>query len=731
VEQWRHEPRMLKFETAGRFFPFLYWLPAMRPATIKADAMAGLTVALVLIPQSMAYAQLAGLPAYYGLYAAFLPPMVAALFGSSGQLATGPVAVVSLLTAVALEPLAQAGTQAYIAFAILLAIMVGLVQFLLGVFRLGVLVNFLSHPVINGFSNAAAIIIASSQLATLFGVHVDSGAYHYETMLRVTAAAAHHLHWPTLLMGLAAFAIMVVLRLLAPHSPSVLVAVVVTTAIAWLTGFERRVDVPIEAIHVPELHSTISAYNAAIESRSRLAAQRSSLSKQQAEAVTAEDFEAAMSARHRSEALDLKLQQLDAVSGDLREILRRTLLTGISYAPDGASGFYPEDGIPERTKGDGRTWRIAVGRRSIPLDAVPLNAGGLVVGAVPRGLPSFSLPTIDRRGIRHLIPFAAIISLLGFMEAISVARAAAARTGQRIDANQELVGQGLANMAGSLTMGYPVSGSFSRTAVNLKAGGVSGFSSVVTTLVVTTALLFFTPLLYHLPQSVLAAIIMMAVMGLVNIKGFIHAWQAQWYDGAISVITFLCTLAAAPHLDKGIIVGVALSLGVFFYKSMRPTVVDLSLGVDRALHDTVSYGLEECHYIDVVRFDGPLFFANAGYLEEQIRLRRLTKKDLKHIIIAANGINDIDASGQEALSFVVERLRKAGIEISLSGVNEAVMAALKRTHLFAKIGEDHFYTDIHAAIKAIHGRTHQGVREQTCPLKSVVTVTTPLPAEEV
>jgi MFS superfamily sulfate permease-like transporter len=235
------------------------------------------------------------------------------------------------------------------------------------------------------------------------------------------------------------------------------------------------------------------------------------------------------------------------------------------------------------------------------------------------------------------------------------------------------------------------------------------------------ALLFLTPLLYHLPQSVLAAIIMMAVMGLINIKGFLHAWRAQWYDGAISVITFLCTLAAAPHLDRGIIVGVGLSLAVFLYKSMRPTVVDLSLGVDRAMHDTVTFGLKECHFIDVVRFDGPLFFANAGYLEDQIRQRRLTKRQLKHIIIAANGINDIDASGQEALSFVVDRLRIAGIDISLSGVNESVMAALERTHLTAKIGEDHFYADIYAAIHAIHAQTHQGGHERKCPLKRLVT----------
>ena len=226
-----------------RALPFTGWMSESRPATVKADFLAGVTVALVLIPQSMAYAQLAGLPAYYGLYASFLPPMIAALFGSSRQLATGPVAVVSLLTAVALEPLALAGTQGYIGYAVLLALMVGAFQFLLGIFRLGVLVNFLSHPVINGFSNAAAIIIASSQLSKLLGVEVETGDQHFQTIANVVQAAIHYPHWPTLIMGLAAFAIMYTMRVLYPHTPNVLVAVVVTTLISWLTNFEQKVEV--------------------------------------------------------------------------------------------------------------------------------------------------------------------------------------------------------------------------------------------------------------------------------------------------------------------------------------------------------------------------------------------------------------------------------------------------------------------------------------------------------
>ena len=374
---------------------------------------------------------------------------------------------------------------------------------------------------------------------------------------------------------------------------------------------------------------------------------------------------------------------------------------------------------------DGRRWQIEVGTAPLLSHRLQLTAGGEVVGRVPRGLPALSVPEIDYHIVGHLLPFAIIISLLGFMEAISVAKAMAAKTGQRLDPNRELIGQGLANISGAMAKSYPTSGSFSRSAVNLQSGAISSLSSVFTSLTVVVVLLFLTPLFYHLPQSVLAAIIMMAVIGLINIKGFVHAWQAQWHDGAISIVTFACTLLFAPHLDRGIVVGVALSILVFLYKNMRPKVVDLSLDVDRALHDAVASGLEECKYIDVVRFDGPLFFANASYLEDQIRNRRRGKIKLKHVIISAGSINDIDASGEEALSLSIDRLRSAGIDISLSAVNRSVMKVLTRTHLIVKIGEDHIYPTIEAAISAIHPLTHSGKEETNCPLKTVCRVNQP------
>jgi anti-anti-sigma factor len=353
-----------------------------------------------------------------------------------------------------------------------------------------------------------------------------------------------------------------------------------------------------------------------------------------------------------------------------------------------------------------------------------LAGGGAVVGVVPKGLPKFSLPNMSLSVMLHLLPYAAIISLLGFMEAISIAKAMAAKTGQRLDPNQELIGQGLANMLGSLGQSYPTSGSFSRSAVNIQSGAVSGLASVFTSLTVVVVLFLFTPLLYHLPQSVLAAIIMMAVIGLVNVHGFVHAWEAQWYDGLISVITFICTLAFAPHLDRGIMVGVVLSLGVFLYKSMRPKVVSLARLDDQSLRCTDTHGLQECKYLALVRFDGPLIFANATYLEEKVTERMRKHRELKHMVIVCNGINDIDASGEEALSLLIDRVRSAGIEISLSGVNEAVMKVFNRTHLLQKVGEDHIYTTMEKAIGANYELTHREGDEAVCPLLQVCRLST-------
>lgn len=701
-----------------KLFPFLEWFRRYGLDSLRSDALSGITVALVLIPQSMAYAQLAGLPAYYGLYASFLPPMVAALFGSSRHLATGPVAVVSLMTAASLGPLATAGSQGYIAYAIFLAFIVGSFQFLLGVLRLGLVVNFLSHPVVNGFTNAAAIIIASSQLSKLFGVYVDSAEHHYETILSVVREAFFFTHWPTFFLGALAFGIMYGLKRLSPRIPNVLAAVAITTAISWAVGFEHNEPVALERIKSWHAQRLITHYNAAMEGLRALAKERTEVGLALDTASRGHDIRDLLAAEHASSLLILNMKWMTEETDFYRQQIRRLLFKAV-VLPDGTKEFYLQGEFPSESDADGRTWRIRVGNRPLPTDHLVMMGGGDVVGSIPKGLPSFELPKLDLKVGLHLFPYAAIISLLGFMEAISIAKAMAAKTGQRLDPNQELIGQGMANLLGSLTYSYPTSGSFSRSAVNLQSGALTGLSSVFTSLAVVIVLLFFTPLLYHLPQSVLAAIIMMAVVGLINVSGFVHAWKAKPYDGAISVIAFLCTLGFAPHLDRGILVGVVLSLTVFLYKSMRPKMASLSRHEDQAFRCATTHHLKECEYIAMVRFEGPLFFANSSYLEDKITEIMRSRPSLKHIIIVANGINDIDASGEETLSLLVDRIRSAGVDISLSGVNETVLSVLKRTYFIEKIGEDHIFPTMEKAVVTLHPQVHRDAKEEVCPLLTV------------
>lgn len=566
-----------------RFLPFLSWISVLKqPGVMRADLIAGITVALVLVPQSMAYAQLAGLPPYYGLYASFLPGMVAALFGSSRQLATGPVAVVSLLTASALEPIAGANPELYLAYAIMLALMVGIFQMALGLLRLGLLVNFLSHPVVIGFTNAAAIIIGTSQLGKLFGVSVEKADHTYETVFNTVVAAIHNTHLETFMMAMLALAIMILLKRYLQAIPNVLTAVVVTTLISWQSGFEA--------------------------------------------------------------------------------------------------------------------------------------AGGMVVGVVPAGLPPFTFPELNFQIMAQLLSVSVAIGIIGFMEAISIAKAMAARTRQRLDANQELVGQGLSNIVSSLFSGYAVSGSFSRSAVNISAGAVTGFSAVVTGLVVGITLIALTPLLYHLPQATLAAVIIMAVINLVKIDPVRHAWKVQRHDAVVAVVTFLLTIMWAPHLDKGIMVGVILSLMLFLYRTMTPRVAVLSRDPDGTLRDAEVRKLQTCRNISLIRFDGPLYFANTGYFEDKVLERVALKPDLKFVIIDAEGINEIDATGEEMLHNLIGRLKEAGVELIMARAKKQLWDTFERTNLMEKLGRDHMFALRTQAFNYAWDRLGDNHAE-TCPLR--------------
>ena len=551
----------------AKFLPFLAWIGEIRDSNIlKADLVAGLTVALVLVPQSMAYAQLAGLPPQHGLYASFLPVMIAALMGSSRQLGTGPVAVVSLLTAAAVPTILPEGAsmEEYVVYASLLAFLVGIFQFVLGALKLGFVINFLSHPVVVGFTNAAAIIIGTSQLNKIFGVVKGEGDHTYEQVWGTIANATSDTNMITLTIALIAFAIMIAVKKYAPKLPGVLLAVAVTTIIAWLIDFGGSVE----------------------------------------------------------------------------------------------TGGY----------------------------------GGAIVGVIPEGLPPLVIPGFDFSVMNQMIVTAITIGLIGFMEAISIAKAMAAQTKQRLDANQELMGQGLSNVVSSFFQGYAVSGSFSRSAVNISAGAVTGFSSVVTAVIVGITLLFLTPLLYHLPQATLAAVIIMAVINLIKFAPIMHAWKVEKHDAIVAVTSFVLTLIFAPHLENGIVIGVILSLALFLYRTMQPRFTELSAhSGSTMLVNALDNKLDRCEVVSIVKYSGSLYFGNAGYFEDRM-LNLIAEKHqcLKYIIVDMAGINQIDASGEEMLAGLLDRCSAAGVEI-LFARTEGIEKVLRKSGFMDQFGEDRFY----------------------------------------
>jgi len=602
-----------------KIFPFLNWIHELKdPKILRADAIAGLTVALVLIPQSMAYATLAGLPEVYGLYIAFVPVFIAALWGSSRQLGTGPVAVVSTITATTLAPIILLSVPlpvgialdihlmspeflaVYIPMAMFLTLLAGLFQFTLGIFRLGAIVNFLSHPVIVGFTNAAALFIGLTQISKIFGVEMPGSAEDNFLYVRIFGIVKNlgDTHSATLIMGMLSFAIIIGLKRYYPKFPAVLVAVVATTLISFMIDFE--------------------------------------------------------------------------------------------------------------------------------------GLGGKVVGTIPEGLPGFKLPgfsyidgqTVFQPGdfsydaVTSIIFGAIIISMVGFMEAISIAKAMAAKTKHRIDPNQELIGQGLGNITGSFFQSYPASGSFSRSAVNLNAGAKTGFSSVVTAILVVITLLFLTPLLYHLPKATLAAVVIMAVFGLINFKSIIHIWQTNKHDGIAAITTFIMTIGLAPALEEGIIIGAILAIVLYLYRTMHPRVAVLARYKDGTLRDIEVYkDLPTDENITAIRFDGSLYFANVSYFEDVMLKAVADKPKAKYLLVVGDAINEIDASGEEAIRQLVERLNASQVTVVFSGLKRQVLDVMHATKLYDLVGAQNIFANEDLALDDIYEWLGLGASGAACPLK--------------
>ena len=550
-----------------KIFPFLEW--TLSKEIVRADFIAGLTVAMVLIPQSMAYANLAGLPPHIGLYAAFLPSIIGALWGSSNHLQTGPVAMVSLLTASALAVFGSVGQEEYVRLAGMMAFVVGVIWLAMAAGRLTFVVNFLSRPVIEGFIHAGALIIGASQLSKVFGLSMPNSGHFLHNLWKYEVEQINHAHIPTLIIGCISLALLLGIKKRWPKLPGALIVMFISSMAVYL----------------------------------------------------------------------LKLNELEK----------------------------------------------------------PVS----VVGAIPSGCPRFTLAIPDWETVIKLLPGASVIAFVGFMEMCSVSKALAAKHKQKLCMCQETVGQGLASIASALSGGYPVSGSFSRSALNYDAGAKTGLSCIFTGLSVLLFLLLFTKLIYFLPQATLAAVIIVAVLNLMHFKKFVHYFQVSKADGVAGVMTFAATLLMAPHLDKGIIFGAGLSIVMYLCRTMEPNIAVLGRHEDGTYRTAKTYGLAVDPVMPSIRFDGRLYFANTNYFEEQVLRTCEEYPGAKFIAIDCQGINAIDASGEEMLEDIVIRLRESGVQLLFSGVKEPVRKVLNQSGLAKEIGEQNFFHKLDAARASI------------------------------
>jgi len=695
-------------------FPFLRWFP-MSGDTLRADAIAGITVALVLVPQSMAYAQLAGLPVVYGLYASFVPVVVASLWGSLPQLHTGPVAMLSLMSAAAVLPLAALGSEAFIELSVMLALMVGVLRLLLGLLRMGILVNFLSSPVIVGFTNAAALIIGLSQLSKILNVPFPRTDTFVVDLWNVIAQLGDT-HLPTLVFAVITYAIVVLTKGWIPRVPGVLLAVVVTTFVSWSIGFERNMTVPAEALKDPEAVALVKGYASTARAIDSLGVTTSRISSDLRALDAAND-----PSRFAEQALleaDLRVLNREMTQRQLANNERQVDMHALRFehviAPNGTNLFFPRGEAPTGLEKDHRTWRIA----AVDGNQVKMMGGGAVVGDIPAGLPSLALPSFKPGFFWVLLPSALVMALIGFMEATSISKAIAAQTRERVDTSKELVGQGLANIVGSFFSSYTVSGSFSRSAVAAKTGAKTGLFAIISAAAVMLVLLFLTPLLYHLPQATLAVIVMMAVFGLINVRALVRAWRIERQEAVVGVLTFVATLAMAPQLANGILAGAGLAIVLFLIRTMKPRTDIVGRLEDGTLGGATANRTDPIgrNFI-AVRFDGSLNFVNASHFEDVLLEARARNPRACAVLVIGSGINDIDVTGEERLRDVVDNFRDGGIELYFSSLKSQVYEGLRRSRLFERIGADHFFRTKEKALEYLAETYDAGEDQGPVPAK--------------
>lgn len=557
------------------WLPILDWGRRYNRDTFVSDGVAALIVTIMLIPQSLAYALLAGLPPEVGLYASVAPLLLYAVFGTSRVLAVGPVAVVSLMTAAAIGEHAVAGTPEYWAIAITLAFLSGAMLTLMGVLRLGFLANFLSHPVISGFISASGLLIAASQVKTLMGVTAEGE--NFFALVHSLYLHATNTHLLTLTMG------------------------ILTTAFLF---WARK-----------GLKPLLLGWG-----------------------------------------LKARLADVLTKTGPVAAIAVTTLLTW------------------------GLDWQ---------------GQGVKIVGTVPQGLPPLTMPVWDMALWKELAIPALLISIVGFVESVSVGQTLAAKRRQRIEPDQELVALGAGNLSAAFTGGFPVTGGFARSVVNFDAGAQTPAAGVFTALGITLASLFLTPALYFLPQATLAATIIVAVLSLVDFGILKRTWTYSKADFAAVLATLGGTLALG--VEAGLVIGVSVSLALFLLRSSRPHIAEVGLvpGTE-SFRNVLRHAVKVSPELISLRVDESLYFANSRTLEDRINSAVATNPQLKHVVLQCSGINSIDASALESLETIEKRLRDSGVTFHLSEVKGPVMDRLQGTDFLHELSGKVFLTHYQA-----------------------------------
>ncbi len=565
-------------------FPFLAWLPLTTRESLKADIFAGLTGAVIVLPQGVAFAFIAGLPPQYGLYTAMVTPIIAALFGSSRHLISGPTTAISIVVFSTISGYAEPGTPEFVSLALTLTFLAGVYQLAFGLARLGILVNFVSHTVVIGFTAGAAILIATSQMKNVLGIKIPKGESFYHTWVDI-----------------------------------------------W--------------------------------------------------------------------------NQLDAVNYDVLAIAAITLLVAVSI-----KRFAPK--LPNLL--------IALIVGSLFAYAINDGTKGIdLVGLIPSGLPPFSIPNFSFATIRDIAPNAFAVALLGLIEAVSISRAIASKSHQKIDGNQEFIGQGLSNIVGSFFSSYAGSGSFTRSGINYESGAVSPLSAIFAAGFLTLILLLISPLTAYLPIAAMGGVILMVAYSLIDNKQIRHVVESSSAETLILVTTFFATLFL--ELEFAIYLGVILSLIIFLGRTSKPEIAALAPDVDyrfnkAILTDIDSKPLDECPAMKIIRVDMSVYFGSLNFI--QSKLYRISEyENRKHILVIADGINFIDLSGAEMLCEEADRLDEEGGGLYFTGLKPAVYQSFSKTHAIKHIGNNHFFDEKHDAFVTLRRLLRMQGHCENCKLR--------------